>query len=207
MKKCRHFLLGCASFLLATDHKPLLGLIGDKALEDIENPRLQNLKEKTLRYAFDMVHVPGVLNKGADATSRMPVGGAKGFLAAIRMDPSTQDEEQSYRIETKVTGVGMSSLYGIYHRDTPCSINSITLRAITWKRVEEAAATVWCTRGQVILAREPEGILPSKSRLISPGSSHLLQREDSGASLPQVGGAGRAPLQQRWGQQHGGQVP
>ena len=34
----------------------------------------------------------------------------------------------------------MSSLYGIYHRDTPCSINSITLRAITWKRVEEAAA-------------------------------------------------------------------
>ena len=131
MKKCRHFLLGCASFLLATDHKPLLGLLGDKAIEDIENTRIQNRKEKTLRYAFDVVHVPGVLNKGADATSRMPVGGAEGFLAAIRMDPSAQDEEQSHFIETKVTGIGMSSLYGIYHRDTPCTINSITLRAVT----------------------------------------------------------------------------
>ena len=141
MKKCRHFILGCVSFLLATDHKPLLGLLGDKALEDIENPRLQNLKEKTLRYAFDVVYVPGVLNKGADATSRMPVGGAESFLAAIRMEPSVQEEEQSHYIETKVTGIGMSSLYGIYHRDIPCSINSISLRAVTWKRVEAAAAT------------------------------------------------------------------
>ena len=86
------------------------------------------------------MYVPGVLNKGADATSRMPVGGAEGFLAAIRMEPSVQDEEQSHHIETKVTGIGMSSLYGIYHRDTPCSINSISLRAVTWKRVEAAAA-------------------------------------------------------------------
>ena len=40
----------------------------------MENPRLQNLKEKTLRYNFKIVHVPGVKHQGADATSRHPVG-------------------------------------------------------------------------------------------------------------------------------------
>lgn len=102
---------------------------------------MQNLKEKTLRYAFDVVHVPGKLNKGADATSRMPVGGAEGFLAAIRMEPTEPEEEESFKVEERLTGIGMSSLYGIYHRDTPSSLNSITPRAITWKRVEAAAAT------------------------------------------------------------------
>ena len=46
MKKCQLFILGCDSFLLALDHKPLLSLLGQKDLEDIENPRLQNLTRK-----------------------------------------------------------------------------------------------------------------------------------------------------------------
>ena len=140
MKKCRHFILGCDSFLLAVDHKPLLSLLGQKDLEEIENPRLQNLKEKTMRYAFDVTHVPGKLNKGADATSRMPVGGAKNFLATIRMKPSKSEEEESHMVEEKLKGIAMSSLYGIYHRDTPSSLNAIKPRAVTWERVEAAAA-------------------------------------------------------------------
>ena len=55
------------------DHKPLLGILGDKSLDSIKNPRLLNLKEKTLRYNLEVVHVPGVLHKGADATSRHPI--------------------------------------------------------------------------------------------------------------------------------------
>ena len=64
MKKCRHFILGCDSFLLAVDHKPLLSLLGQKDLEDIENPRLQNLKEKTMRYAFDVTMYLGGSTRG-----------------------------------------------------------------------------------------------------------------------------------------------
>ena len=40
----------------------------------MQNRRLQNLKEKTLSYKFDVVHVPGKQNLGPDATSRYPTG-------------------------------------------------------------------------------------------------------------------------------------
>ena len=72
LDKARHFVLGCPSLYLAVDHQPLLSLLGDKQLENIPNRRLLNLKEKTLRYSFSLVHVPGRLNKAADAASRYP---------------------------------------------------------------------------------------------------------------------------------------
>ena len=70
LKKAKYFVLGCDNLIIAVDHKPLLGILGEKALEDIENPRLEKLKEKTLRYRFEIVHVPGIKNRVADATSR-----------------------------------------------------------------------------------------------------------------------------------------
>ena len=72
LDKARYFVLGCANLIVAVDHKPLLKLFGDRSLEDIPNSRLRNLKEKTLRYRFSIVHVPGVKNKVADAASRFP---------------------------------------------------------------------------------------------------------------------------------------
>ena len=43
-------------------------------MADMQNRRLQNLKEKTLSYKFNVVHVPGKKNLGPDATSRYPTG-------------------------------------------------------------------------------------------------------------------------------------
>ena len=40
LDKCKHFVLGCPTLVVAVDHKPLLKLLGDKHLEDIPNPRL-----------------------------------------------------------------------------------------------------------------------------------------------------------------------
>ena len=59
---------------MAIDHKLLLKLLGDRSLDDIPNPRLRNLKEKTLRYRFKIFHVPVIRNKAADAISRHPTG-------------------------------------------------------------------------------------------------------------------------------------
>ena len=72
LKKAKHFVLGCCDLIVAVDHKPLLKVFGDRSLEDIQNPRLFNLKEKTLRFRFRMVHVPGVRHAAADAVSRYP---------------------------------------------------------------------------------------------------------------------------------------
>ena len=76
LDKARHFVLGCANLIVAVDHKPLLKIFGDRSLEDIPNPRLRNLKEKSLRYHFRIVHIPGVRHAAADGVSCDPVGQA-----------------------------------------------------------------------------------------------------------------------------------
>ena len=54
LKKARMFLLGCPKFTIFVDHAPLLKILGDKSLADIENTRLLSLKQKTLAYNFDI---------------------------------------------------------------------------------------------------------------------------------------------------------
>lgn len=60
LDKARHFVLGCKNLTIAVDHRPLLKVFGDRSLDHISNTRLRNLKERTLRYQFRMVHIPGV---------------------------------------------------------------------------------------------------------------------------------------------------
>ena len=74
LDKARLFVLGCTNLIVAVDHKPLLKILGDRSLEDISNNRLRNLKEKTLRYKFHILHVPGAKHKAADDMSRYPSG-------------------------------------------------------------------------------------------------------------------------------------
>ena len=74
LEKARHFVLGCSDLIISVDHKPLIKVFGDRCLQDINNPRLLNLKEKTLQYRFRIVHVPGVRHAAADSVSRHPVG-------------------------------------------------------------------------------------------------------------------------------------
>ena len=74
LNKARHFVLGCKNLIVAVDHKPLLKIFGDRSLEDIPNHRLVNLKEKSLRFRFKVVHIPGIKHHAADSVSRHPVG-------------------------------------------------------------------------------------------------------------------------------------
>ena len=60
LDRTRYVALGCKDLTVVVDHKPLLGILGNRSLEAISNPRLRNLKEKTLRYQFKMMYIPGV---------------------------------------------------------------------------------------------------------------------------------------------------
>ena len=62
--------MGCDKLVVAVDHKPLLGLLNDKSLADIENPRLLMLKEKTLWFNFEVVWIAGSKHCGPDYMSR-----------------------------------------------------------------------------------------------------------------------------------------
>ena len=70
LDKTSMFALGHPSLMLALDHKPLIKIFGDAALESITNPRLFNFKQKTLKYRFRTVHVPGKKNVVPDTFSR-----------------------------------------------------------------------------------------------------------------------------------------
>ena len=81
LKHSRMFTLGCDNLLVVVDHKPLLGILNDRDLDNIMNPRLQNLKESTLGWRFKINHCPGKWQRGPDALSRYP--SQKPCIAAV----------------------------------------------------------------------------------------------------------------------------
>ena len=72
LENTKWFTLGCKTLSVATDHKPLLKILGDKQLDEIHNHRLFRLKERTLMWTFSIHYVAGKTNYAADTTSRYP---------------------------------------------------------------------------------------------------------------------------------------
>ena len=72
LDQTKYFTLGCKNLIVATDHKPLSKLYGDRNLDEIHNLRLFHFKEKSLPWRFVVVHRPGKENFTADALSRYP---------------------------------------------------------------------------------------------------------------------------------------
>ena len=151
LDKTRHFVLGCPDLTIAVDHKPLLKIFGDRSLNDIPNNRLRNLKEKTLRYKFDMIHVPGVKHKAADATSRHPTGKPNPEMMILPDDISSiceKHEEKQFPSsicaiktskpfldEVALIQDGICRLQSLFQN----ACNSIeNLEAVTWDKVKTA---------------------------------------------------------------------
>lgn len=72
IKKCRRMLAGREHFEVLTDHKPLIPIVNSKGISDIENPRLQRLKENLVPYKFTLSWVKGSDHTIPDALSRSP---------------------------------------------------------------------------------------------------------------------------------------
>ena len=72
LEQTRYFTQGCDNVVVVTDHKPLVKIFGDRTLDEITNLRLFRLKQRTLPWRFDIVHLPGKSNYAADAASRHP---------------------------------------------------------------------------------------------------------------------------------------
>ena len=70
LDKCASFILGHPQLMLALDHKPLIKIFGNASMENITNPRLFHLKQKTLKFRFTPVHVAGKKNVVPDTFSR-----------------------------------------------------------------------------------------------------------------------------------------
>ena len=132
LNKARYFVLGCPNLTIAVDHKPLLKLFGDRALEDIPNNRLRNMKEKTLRYRFEMVHVPGVKNLVADGLSRHPVDPAETPNTSEDMDTIFSEESTPHQysdIEENTITAAMSTF------------QASPITSVTWDLIRTATAS------------------------------------------------------------------
>ena len=141
--KARHFVLGCKDLIVVTDHKPLLKIFSDRSLEDIPNVRLRNLKEKSLRFAFKIIHIPGSKHRAADGVSRHPVG--KSEQVYLQDDVSTA-YSLAPLLEISAQSTCGPGDYTFLGTDEPNMAAAMAgaisdLKSITWDQVREATAS------------------------------------------------------------------
>ena len=69
------YLLGC-TFLIETDHKPLVSLLGSKSLDSLP-PRILRFRLRLSRFSYSIHHVPGKILYTPDTLSHAPVSTAE----------------------------------------------------------------------------------------------------------------------------------
>ena len=70
-EKFADYLVGLSSFLIETDHKPLLALMKTKQLDEL-TPRIQRFRMRMMRFSYEVEHVAGKNLATADTLSRAP---------------------------------------------------------------------------------------------------------------------------------------
>ena len=66
------FTKGCKNIIVVTDHKPLVKIFGDRALNEIQNTQIFRLKQRTLPWIFEVQYMPGKTNLATNAASHYP---------------------------------------------------------------------------------------------------------------------------------------
>ena len=122
----RYFTLGCRDLHVQTDHRALVRLLGDKNLDEIDNRRLVNLKEKTMPWSFSVAWVPGTAIPAPDATSRRP-----------QDTPGMPDDFPAAMAAIRTAEVETTDLAGDAEFAALGRLKTGELAAVTWDRVQE----------------------------------------------------------------------
>ena len=83
----KYFTLGCDNLVIASDHRPHKKIFGDKPLDEFTSERLFNLRRRTSKWRFKVVHVPGKSIPASDAASRYPSDDWHGSSEDLGSDP------------------------------------------------------------------------------------------------------------------------
>ena len=130
----KYYTLGCKKLVVATDHKPLLSILNDRALDTIVNPRILRLKERTLAWQFDMVYVPGGRQAAADALSRKKANVA--VLSAWSVcDMEHMDMES--RLQAEVS-INLVEVFGSEKSQVGVMTADAEPKLVTWQELQEA---------------------------------------------------------------------
>lgn len=178
-EKFADFVIGM-TFLIETDHKPLVSLLGTKAMSDLP-PRIQRFRMRLARYHYEIKHVPGKFLYTADTLSRAPLQS---------MTPEEEDFESD--VEAFVDSVVMSlpasetrleELRKAIHEDSVLSVITKYCQE-GWPGFEKPSINVvtrpyWQIREEITLC---QGLLMRGNRLIIPTylRAEILQRIHEG---------------------------
>ena len=114
LNNTKHYTLGNKELYIATDHKPLVKIFGNKDLGEIQSPRLARLKEATLRWDFTILQVPGTTNAGQDALSRRCVGQVNSGYDVLReTGPTDEEVDEIELLEAGLVALAVGSLAGL----------------------------------------------------------------------------------------------
>lgn len=120
LEQTKYFTQGCNNLIVITDHKPLVGLFEKTTLDEITNPRLFALKQRTMLWRFKTLHRPGKENMFADAASRYP----------------TEHSDDEFTLSEVLCGIMVeedeSNILSVAAHDS--------VRAVTWDLVREETA-------------------------------------------------------------------
>ena len=72
-EKFADYLIGLPSFVIETDHRPLLALLHTKQIDEL-SPRIQRFRMRLMRYRYTVTYTAGKDLVTADALSRAPTG-------------------------------------------------------------------------------------------------------------------------------------
>ena len=118
LEQTKYFTQGCPNLLIVTDHKPLVKVLGDRTLDEIENPRLFRLKQKTGMWHFKIAYLPGKTNEAADAASRSPSKSTPlespiahlASMPAMAPRPDDHADEDESRIASEISSLMAASM-------------------------------------------------------------------------------------------------
>jgi len=166
LDKARCFVLGCTDLIITVNHKPLLKIFGDWSLDEISNARLCNLKEKTLRYKFRMVHIPRVRHKAADVLSRHPTGSTSPEMLELPDDIAVASETP---IPLPASNAGHNFMAGLRRDENPLKSYSTTLDSQLASTASSTLKTMAITRDRVRLATAGDQDMATLLRIIERG--------------------------------------
>jgi hypothetical protein len=132
LESSKYYTLGCKDLYVATDHMPLLGILCDRALDTIPNPRLVRIKERTLWWNFKIIHVPGKRQAAADAISRRRLPVALHTLTMADPDMYNMEQDMGTTVKARLCEIKVDC--GVIASVS----NSQALTVITWDRLVKA---------------------------------------------------------------------
>ena len=134
LESSKYYTLGCKTLVVATDHKPLLSILNDRALDTVVNPRILRIKERTLAWHFELVYVPGGRQAAADALSRKK---AKVDVVSLWSPRSMEHLDMEDKLQDEVVA-NVSEVSVSEVRQIAVMVTETEPKLVTWQELQEA---------------------------------------------------------------------